>query len=88
MENQHTNIVTAHVSGLGANCQVRQGSAVGGLAAENLVLAAIGHGVGKLHVVVNRFVDLRPCQYGVRFGKLVQYLTASIPYELWRANSG
>lgn len=55
---EHTNIVPTHIGSLGAHSEVNQRASVGLLATRNLVLAAVGHGVGELHVVVDGLVDL------------------------------
>lgn len=53
-----TDVVAAHVGGLGADGVVNQGCPVRLLACSDQVLAAVGHGVGEFHVVVHGFVDL------------------------------
>lgn len=53
-----TDVVAAHVGGLGADGMVDQGRPVCLLAGGDLVLASVGHGVGEFHVVVHGFVDL------------------------------
>ena len=58
MGNKHTNVVTAHIGGLGTDCQVSQRGAIGGLAVGDLVLATVGHGVGELHVIIDSLVYL------------------------------
>lgn len=50
-------VVAAHVGGFGAEGVVGEGGAVGGGAQGELVLAAVGHAVGKPHVVVDGLVD-------------------------------
>lgn len=53
-----------------------------------MILATVGHRVCKLHVVVDSLVDLKPDQYGIEYHMIGHCLTASMPYVLWRANSG
>lgn len=55
---EHTDIVSAHVRGLGADSVIRQRSTVCLLAISNLVLTAIWHLVCEFHVVVHGIIDL------------------------------
>lgn len=50
-------VIATHVRRLSADSVIRQRRAVGLLAQGDLVLAAIGHTVGELHVVVHGLVD-------------------------------
>lgn len=50
-------VITTHVAGFGADGMLSQGGAVGGRTESKLLLAAVGHVVGELHVVVDGFVD-------------------------------
>lgn len=55
---KHTNIVSAHISCLGANGVIRQRRSVGLLAQGDLILTSVWHCIGKFHVVIDRLVDL------------------------------
>ena len=50
-------VIATHVRRLSADSVIRQCRAVGLFAQGDLVLAAIGHTVGELHVVVHGLVD-------------------------------